>query len=117
MQMTFNFSAARAVVPDADSNDYHRMPASEKQQRYALQIAARLRLALPEGILADRQHLSRWIDTHKDAASQPASRFSNYPSSKQVAFAERLARIKRRAVPNACFKDRKMMSRWIDSNR
>jgi hypothetical protein len=34
-----------------------------------------------------------------------------------VAFAERLARIKRRAVPDECFRDRQLLSRWIDSNR
>jgi hypothetical protein len=28
------------------------------------------------------------------------------PTSKQVAFAETLARIKRRAVPDECFRDR-----------
>ena len=46
--------------------------------------------------------------------SAPAS---NLPSSKQVAFAERLARIKRRAVPDECFRDRALMSKWIDGNR
>ena len=45
------------------------------------------------------------------------ARLDRYPSSKQVAFAERIARIKRRSVPDACFKDRTLMSRWIDSNR
>ena len=39
------------------------------------------------------------------------------PSSKQVAFAERLARIKRRAVPDECFRDKGIMSKWIDGNR
>ena len=39
------------------------------------------------------------------------------PSSKQVAFAERLARIKRRAVPDECFRDKGLMSKWIDGNR
>jgi hypothetical protein len=39
------------------------------------------------------------------------------PTSKQVAFAEKLARIKRRAVPDECFRDRGLMSKWIDGNR
>ena len=42
---------------------------------------------------------------------------SGQPTSRQVAFAERLARIKRRAVPDECFRDRQLLSRWIDSNR
>ena len=39
------------------------------------------------------------------------------PTSKQVAFAEKLARIKRRAVPEECFCDKGLMSKWIDGNR
>ena len=31
--------------------------------------------------------------------------------------AERLARIKRRAVPDECFRDKGLMSKWIDGNR
>ena len=30
---------------------------------------------------------------------------------------ERLARIKRRAVPDECFRDKGLMSRWIDGNK
>ncbi len=115
-QMSFDFSAARPVVETPDSNDYHRLPASEKQVRFARQIAARARVAVPQSALADRLKLSEWIDANKGRAPK-ASRFANYPSSKQVAFAERIARVKRRAVPNECFKDRTLMSRWIDSNR
>lgn len=119
MQMTFDFSDPRPVVQDTDSNDYHKLPPSDKQQRFALQIATRLSVRVPEGALTDRHALSEWIEAHKGdlPPARATSRFSNYPSSKQVAFAERIARIKRRAVPHACFKDRTMMSRWIDSNR
>jgi hypothetical protein len=39
------------------------------------------------------------------------------PTSRQVAFAEKLARIKRRAVPDECFRDRELMSKWIDGNK
>ena len=31
--------------------------------------------------------------------------------------AERLARIKRRAVPDECFRDKELMSKWIDGNK
>ncbi len=120
MQMSFDFAAPSQPMDqaerDTEANDYHRLPASEKQQRFAMQIAQRLKTSVPGNTLADRQKLAEWIDAHKGAAPK-ASRFANYPSSKQVAFAERIARIKRRAVPDECFRDRKMMSRWIDSNR
>ncbi|MDB9804462.1 hypothetical protein OAC22_01045 [bacterium] len=51
------------------------------------------------------------------SSCQGATRADNGASSKQVAFAERLARAKRRSVPDECFKSRELMSRWIDSNR
>lgn len=113
MQLSFDFTASRAPLSADDSNDYHRLPVSEKQIRYARQIATRTQVALPDHILADRARLSAWIDDNKAKA---ISRFAQYPSSKQVAFAERIARMKRRAVPFECFRDRIRMGRWIDSN-
>jgi hypothetical protein len=57
----------------------------------------------------DRQRISRWIGAHRSEA--PKLQFSNYPSSKQVGFAERIAHIKRREVPQDCFRHRAMMSK------
>ena len=120
MQMSFDFTPpARSVLPEQsteDSNDYHRVPASAKQLAFAQRIARDMRKPLPQDALMDRQSLSAWIDRNKKNAAPPTSRFSNYPSSKQVAFAERIARMKRRAVPDECFRDKTLMSRWIDSN-
>lgn len=116
MQTSFDFTSPRPVESAGDSNDYHRLPVSEKQLRFARQIAAQKRITVPDAALADRARLSEWIESNKARTTSP-SRFGNYPSSKQVAFAERIARAKRRAVPEECFKDRKLMSRWIDSNR
>jgi hypothetical protein len=99
----------------SSSNDYHRLPVSEKQLRFARQIASRAALELPAEVQQDRRAMSAWIDAHH--ARPPVSRWSSIPSSKQVAFAERIARIKRRQVPPECFRDKLMMSRWIDSNR
>ena len=98
----------------ASSNDYHVLPATEKQILFAQQIAKRSNIDLPDDALTDRQQISLWIDTHKSVV--PVTRFSNYPSSKQVGFAERIARIKRRDIPHECFRDRGMLSKWIDSN-
>ena len=51
------------------------------------------------------------------AQLKPVSDMDRLPTSKQVAFAEKLARIKRRAVPDECFRDKGLMSKWIDGNR
>ncbi|HBS51093.1 MAG TPA: hypothetical protein DEA05_13890 [Rhodobacteraceae bacterium] len=98
------------------SNDYHRLPVTEKQLAYARKIAARASLAIPDEVCADRRAMSAWIDAHRPQ-SVTRREGANHPSSKQVAFAERIARIKRRNVPPECFRDRTTMSRWIDSNR
>lgn len=97
------------------SNDYHRLPATDKQLRYARQISGKAGVALPWDIQQDRYRLSHWIDIHKKAIR--TTPFSSYPSSKQVAFAERIARQKQRQIPHECFRDRALMSHWIDSNR
>ena len=121
MQMSFDFvSTARPAKPtqsEDGSNDYHRVPASAKQLAFAQKIARDLHSPVPSEALVDRQTLSSWIDRNKGKAARPPSRFSNYPSSKQVAYAERIARMKRRSVPDECFRDKTLMSRWIDSNR
>lgn len=110
-QLEFDF---RQKVLPADGNDYHLLPASEKERRFAQTIAARRKIAVPDTVLGDRRKLASWIDRHK---SDLDSKFARYPSSRQVAFAERIGRIKRRAVPAECFKDRTLMSRWIDHNK
>ncbi len=97
------------------SNDYYRLPVTEKQLAYARRISVGSGIALPWNVQQDRYKLSGWIDAHKGELGK--NKFANYPSSKQVAFAERLARIKRSQVPQECFRDRSLMSRWIDSNR
>lgn len=101
-------------VVDFQSNDYHRLPVTEKQLHFARNIAQRTKVSLPLKVQGDREALSLWISTHKNGPT--AGPFSNYPSSKQVAFAERIARIKRRNVPDECFRDRGLMSKWIDHN-
>lgn len=97
------------------TNDYHRLPVTEKQLNFARQISQRTGQVLPWETQQDRHALSSWIDGNREKPS--SNRFENYPSSKQVAFAETIARYKRSEVPHECFKDRSMMSRWIDSNK
>ena len=64
-------------------------PASEKQIAFARSLAARSGQPLPSSLLRSKAGLSAWIDSAKRA---PASKFSAYPSAKQVQFAARIAR-------------------------
>lgn len=100
-------------------NTTFALPATPKQIAYARTLALRNQTLLPWDVQQDRRSLSAWIDAQaKMKPSAETDRLpSRLPSSKQVAFAERLARIKRRAVPDACFRDKGLISKWIDGNR
>ncbi len=96
------------------NNDYHLLPVTDRQMRYARAIAEQSALEIPVEVQRDRRMLSDWISAHKPVAT---SQFDNYPTGKQVAFAERISRSKRRPIPSECFRDKRMMSRWIDQNK
>lgn len=100
------FSPAKGAAPVQPA------PPTAKQLAYATSLATKQGTKLPDNL--DRAALSQWIDAHKAPRD---GKFSNYPSSKQVAFAERIATLKRNPVPPECFRDRDLMSRWIDSNK
>ncbi|TMM51638.1 hypothetical protein [Sulfitobacter sabulilitoris] len=89
------------------------LPPTHKQMLYARQLALRTGDAMPGA--TDRAALSKWIEAHRPKV--PEGRFTSYPSSRQVAFAERIARIKRRDIPRECFQDKTLMARWIDGNK
>ena len=91
------------------------LPATPRQIAYARSLALRNQTLPPWDVQQDRRNLSAWIEDQ--AKLNPAAVNDSRPSSKQVAFAERLARIKRRAVPEECFRDKGLMSKWIDGNR
>ncbi len=97
-----------------DNNSF-AIPATPRQISYARALALRNQTVLPWDVQQDRRSLSTWIDAQSKLA--PASAGDTRPSSKQVAFAEKLARIKRRAVPDECFRDKGLMSKWINGNR
>ena len=88
---------------------------TDKQLRYARRIASRSGVLPPWDIQQDRQRLSKWIDGHAHLGA-PANRDGDRPSSRQVGFAETLARRKRTHVPDECFRSRELMSKWIDRN-
>ena len=91
------------------------LPATPRQLAYARSLADRNRTLLPWDVQQDRRALSAWIEAH--ARLTPAAYNDPRPSSKQVAFAEKIARIKRRGVPDECFRDKGLMSKWIDGNK
>lgn len=94
------------------------LPPTHKQLAYAQTIASRLRKALTSELKTDKRALSSWIDQHQAAFKARQVRSTGEgATSRQVGFAERLARAKRRAIPDECFRSRDLMSRWIDSNR
>ncbi len=102
---------------DAQYDDaQYILPPTPKQVDYARIIATRLNARIPADAASDRRALSTWIDQHKTRATTARSTGTG-ATSKQVQFAERIARAKRRAVPDECFRDAGMMSRWISANR
>lgn len=96
-------------------------PPSSKQINFARLIAARLRDPIPDHAKGDRNALSDWIaarqaDYREVTAAQTGGRGAG-ASSRQIGFAERIARARRRAVPEECYRSASAMSRWIDANR
>ena len=90
------------------------LPPTQKQLSFACTLSLRNHVPLPADLRSDRKGLSAWIQAQAQLR-QPKG--DNRPTSKQVAYAERIAMIKRRHVPDEYFRDKGMLSRWIDSNR
>lgn len=104
----------RESVLGGPTNDYHLLPVTDRQMRYARAIAQQSALEIPIEAQRDRMSMSAWISAHKSVDTSP---FANYPTGKQVAFAERISRTKRRPIPSECFRDKHAMSLWIDHNK
>lgn len=100
-------------MSEASNNERAHLPATPKQLAFARKLAQRNNSVLDWATQQDRWGLSRWIDEQVEITKTRPNR----PSSKQVAFAERIARMKRRTVPNECFQSAELMSRWITANK
>lgn len=89
------------------------------QVDFARAISRRLNAEIPPESVQDRAALSNWIGTHQAAFNKARGQTHYGPgaTSRQVAYAEKIARRRRRDVPDECFRDAGLMSRWIDSNR
>jgi len=81
---------------------------SEKQVRYAQQLAQRSGLALPQDALLDRERCSAFIE---EALGKSA------PSARQIAFAESLAATKNEPLPASVRSSAKAISEYIDQNQ
>lgn len=91
---------------------------TDRQMKFAWRISCALKQAIPPDAKTDRRALSRWIDRHQnDYRAEAPLRANGTATSKQVALAERIARAKRRAVPDECFRSAALMSAWIDNNK
>ena len=104
----------------SETPDYAVLPPlrpTERQLAYAQQISASSGVPLPGIVQADRRRLSRWIDANAAALRRNAVKPSNHPSSRQVAFAERIARGRQRDIPDECYRSAALLGRWIDSNK
>ena len=94
------------------------LPPTPVQAAYARKIAMRLNEVIPWEIASDRRALSNWISKRQGAFSKIVkSAWEQTPSGKQIQFAERIAKIKRRDVPRECYQNADLMSRWIIHNK
>ena len=89
-----------------------------RQTDYAVSIAKKIGETIPANLSNDRVALSKWISerTAKLKTTGKTAHGSE-ATSKQVGYAERIARRKRIEVPRECFQDAALMSRWINYNR
>ena len=108
----------RMIEPEAPENPA-ALPVlrpTDRQLRYARRIAASAHLVLPWEVQQDRKALSEWIEAnaHRLKSRDPRP---EEPSSRQVGYAERIARARRRTIPDECYRSRDLLSRWIEANR
>ena len=94
-------------------------PPSTRQLYFAREIAARIGRAIPAETRGDRDALSGWISRHRAEFEErrAANTGGARATPKQVGFAEKLSRARRRPIPAECFRSAALMSRWIDANR
>ena len=102
-------------APETAPVSGYPLPPTEKQIRYARQIALRTSHVLPWDTLQSRALLSQWITGHAALPANTPKPSERPATSRQVAFAERLAMRKHTNVPRECFQSAQIMSRWIDS--
>ncbi len=64
--------------------------------------------------MADRKLLSEWITANKDKVVKGGD--DALPTSKQISFAEKLAKNKGMKIPIDTLKSRSLLSVWLNTN-
>mmetsp|Transcript_73872 Transcript_73872/g.135025 ORF Transcript_73872/g.135025 Transcript_73872/m.135025 type:complete len:338 (-) Transcript_73872:14-1027(-) len=108
---TSTLHAPRMQFEDYDFGMYGSRTPSEKQLRYAQQLAQQLGKPLPDGASQDADRCSQFID---DCLAQRPAR---PPSARQIAFAQDIARQTGIELPASATTSAKACSDYISANR
>ena len=107
------------TIRPAERPDYASLPPlrpTNRQLQYAQKIATSSGIVLPKDVQLDRANLSRWIDANRHRMARSNGVADNLPTARQIAWAERIARGRKRGIPDECYKSRELLARWIDAN-
>ncbi|MXX88485.1 MAG: hypothetical protein F4213_18410 [Boseongicola sp. SB0677_bin_26] len=107
------------TIRPAERPDYASLPPlrpSDRQLQYAGKIAASAGIALPKDVQLDRAGLSRWIEANRHRIAHSKRVADKLPTARQIAWAERIARGRKRNIPEECYKSRELLAKWIDAN-
>ncbi|MYG25168.1 MAG: hypothetical protein F4213_03980 [Boseongicola sp. SB0677_bin_26] len=103
----------------AERPDYVSLPPlrpTDRQLQFARRIAASAGIALPRDAQQDRAELSCWIEANRHRMTRSTCVPDNLPTARQIAWAERIARGRKRTIPDEYYKSRKLLANWIDAN-
>ena len=107
------------TIRPAERPDYASLPPlrpTDRQLQFAEKIAALSGIALPKDVQLDRANLSRWIEANRHRMARSNCVADNLPTARQIAWAERIARGRKRSIPEECYRSRDLLAKWIDAN-
>ena len=107
------------TIRPAERPDYASLPPlrpTDRQLQYAEKIANSAGITLPRDARLDRADLSRWIEANRHRIARSKRVADNLPTARQIAWAERIARGRKRSIPDEYYKNRELLAKWIDSN-
>ena len=107
------------TIRPAERPDYASLPPlrpTDRQLQYAERIANSAGIALPGDARLDRADLSRRIEANRHRIARLKRVADNLPTARQIAWAERIARGRKRSIPDEYYKSRELLAKWIDAN-
>lgn len=107
------------TIRPAERPDYASLPPlrpTDRQLQYAEKIAASSGIALPKDVQLDRANLSRWIEANRHRMARSKRVADNLPTARQIAWAERIARGRKRGIPDEYYKSRELLAKWLAAN-